>query len=233
MDLYWVFAVFSGLFWMATYLLVIRRGFIDKACGIPMYALALNISWEFIYAFVTPSIAPQVYINMLWFGFDLVILWQCMKYRRVDYDGIGSKAFYPYAALVFAVAFLVVLAIQLDGTLVEFINLRGSPNGMGTCYSAFGMNLVMSVLFIETIIRRKSVNGQSVWIAVCKLLGTLFADLGYVVTPYPNAAHPAMFSPKELLWPVLFVSILAFDAIYVVLVWRQCRKEGISPLRRA
>jgi hypothetical protein len=233
MDLYWVFAVFSGIFWMATYLLIIRRGFLDKACGIPMYALALNISWEFIYGFVTPSVAPQVYINMLWFGFDVVILWQCMKYRRVDYGELSSKAFYPYAALVFIVSFLVVLAIQFDGTLSEFINLRGSPNGMGTCYSAFGMNLIMSILFIETIIRRKSVTGQSFWIAICKLLGTLFADLGYVVTPYPSANHPAMFSPKEMLWPVLFISILAFDIVYAVIVWRQCRKEGISPLRRA
>jgi hypothetical protein len=233
MDLYWLFAGLSGVFWMATYVLIIRRGHLDKACGMPMYALALNIAWEFIYGFVTPSIAPQVYINMLWFGFDLVILWQCLKYRRVDYADVPSNAFYPFAALVFAVAFLVVLAIQLDGTLSEFINLRGSPNGMGTCYSAFGMNLVMSVLFIETAIRRKSVKGQSFWIAVCKLLGTLFADLGYVVTPYPNPNHPAMFSTKELLWPVLFASILAFDAIYVAIVWRQCRKEGISPLRRA
>jgi hypothetical protein len=230
---YWLCAGASGVFWMLTYLLVIKRGFQDKACGIPMYALALNISWECIYAFVTPSVAPQVYINVLWFAFDLVILYHLIRNYRKDYPDASPKAFYPYMALVFIVAFLVVLAIQRDGTLAEFINLRGSKNGMGTCYSAFGMNLIMSVLFIEMILRRKSVSGQSIWIALFKLLGTLFADLGYVFTPYPNAAHPAMFSTKEMLWPVLFSSILVFDAIYLVLVWRQCRKEGINPWKRA
>jgi len=39
----------SGLFWTLTYLIIIRRGFIDKSYGMPLAALSANISWEAIF----------------------------------------------------------------------------------------------------------------------------------------------------------------------------------------
>jgi hypothetical protein len=83
------------------------------------------------------------------------------------------------------------------------------------------------------ILKRKSSAGQSIWIALAKLLGTVFADLAFIVAPYPNAEHPGTPAPGELLWPSLYLAILAFDAIYLVLVWKQLRKEGKNPWRRA
>jgi len=233
MDAYNAIAVLSGIFWTATYILIIRRGFLDKAHGMPMYALALNFSWEFIYSFVTPSPAPQLYINMAWAAFDVVILWHFVMHWKIEYPGINGAAFAPYAVFSFAVAFLLVLFIQLDGMKGEFVSAREHPLGMGRAYSAFGMNLVMSVLFIEMILKRKSVAGQSIYIALAKLLGTVFADLAFVIAPYPTPAHPGTPAPGELLWPLLYIAILVFDAIYVVLVWRQCRTEGIVPWKRA
>ena len=233
MDSYLLCALLSGLFWTATYILIIVRGFKDKAHGMPMYALALNISWEFIYSFVTPSPAPQLYINYVWFAFDVVILWHFLRSWRVDYRDLSPKAFYPYAGLVFATSFLLVLFIQLDGMNAGLYNLREHPLGMGRAYSAFGMNLVMSVLYIEMALKRRSSAGQSLYVAICKLLGTVFADLAFVVAPYPTPAHPGTPAPGELLWPLLYAAILVFDSIYVVIVWRQLRKEGIRPFSRA
>ena len=112
-------------------------------------------------------------------------------------------------------------------------DLRGHPLGMGRAYSAFGMNLIMSVLYIEMALKRRSSAGQSLYVALCKLLGTVFADLAFLVAPYPTPGHPGTPAPGELLWPLLYVSILVFDSIYAVLVWRQLRKEGINPLKRA
>ena len=233
MDIYFVFAILSGLFWTATYLLIIHRGFKDGAHGMPMYALALNLSWEFIYSFVTPSAAPQLYINYVWFAFDLVILWHFLRSWKVDYGEISPKAFYPYAALVFATAFLLVLFIELDGLNASLFNLRNHSLGMGRAYSAFGMNLIMSVLYIEMILKRKSSAGQSLYIAVAKLLGTVFADLAFVVAPFPNAEHPGTPAPGELLWPLLYIAIFVFDAIYVALIYRQLKKEGRKPWEKA
>jgi len=42
---------------------MIRRGFKDKTFGMPFAALCANISWEAIFAFVTPHSSPQIYIN--------------------------------------------------------------------------------------------------------------------------------------------------------------------------
>lgn len=207
MDSNLLFAVLSGIFWTATYILIIVRGFKDGAHGMPMYALALNISWEFIYSFVTPSPAPQLYINYAWFAFDLVILWHFIRSWKVDYGGISARAFYPYAALVFATGFLLVLFIQLDGMNAGLYDLRGHPLGMGRAYSAFGMNLIMSVLYIEMALKRRSSAGQSLYVALCKLLGTVFADLAFLVAPYPTPGHPGTPAPGELLWPLLYVSI--------------------------
>jgi len=233
MDLYMAFAMASGLCWTVTYGLIIYRGFKDKAHGMPMYALALNFSWEFIYSFVTPSPGIQLYINIAWCLFDVVILWHFLRCWRVDYGDIPAKAFYPYAALVFVGAFLLVLFMQFDGANAALYDQRNHPLGMGRAYSAYAMNLIMSVLYVELILKRRSVAGQSIYIAIAKCVGTVFASLCFVIAPYPNAAHPGTPAPGELLWPLLYVLIFAFDAIYIALVWRQCRKEGIIPWKRA
>ena len=39
--------IMSGLFWSLTYIFIIHRGHIDKAHGMPLWALALNFAWEF------------------------------------------------------------------------------------------------------------------------------------------------------------------------------------------
>ncbi|MCP5453283.1 MAG: hypothetical protein H7A27_04830 [Spirochaetaceae bacterium] len=233
MDTYMAFALLSGLFWTATYALIIYRGFKDKAHGMPMYALALNFSWEFIYSFVTPSPGIQWYINIAWCLFDVVIVYHFLRCWKVDYPDLKPRAFYPYAALVFVTAFLLVLFMQLDGMNPALYDQRGHALGMGRAYSAYGMNLIMAVLYVEMILKRKSIAGQSIYIALFKLIGTVFASLCFVIAPYPNAAHPGTPAPGELLWPLLYAAIFAFDAIYVALVYNRCKAEGVNPWKRA
>lgn len=233
MDTYFLFAISSGLFWTATYILILYRGFKDGVHGMPMYALALNISWEFVYSFVIPSPAPQLHINYVWFAFDVGILWHFLRSWKADYGELSPRVFYPYAAVVFVTAFLLVLFVQIDGMNEALFDQREHPLGMGRAYSAFGMNLVMSVLYIEMLLRRRSSAGQSLYIALSKLLGTVFADLAFVVAPYPTPAHPGTPAPVELLWPLLYIAILVFDAIYVGLIWVQLKREGKNPFARA
>ena len=71
----------SGVFWLITYLLLIKRGYQDKACGMPMAALALNISWEFIFSFVHPHGGIQLIINIAWFALDSIIVFQYLRYE--------------------------------------------------------------------------------------------------------------------------------------------------------
>jgi hypothetical protein len=222
-SMYYFLAGFSGLFWTMTYLLIIYRGFKDKSYGIPMIALTLNISWEFIYSFITPAPAPQRYINIIWFLFDVVILYQFFKYWKSDYD-MKSKFFYPFFALILVTNFLLVLFIQFDS-----LPIVGYPRGMGRAYSAFGMNLIMSIVFVFMLYQRKSIKGQSIYIALFKMIGTVFADLPFII----YAGLPGTPKATSFVFPLLYGAILIWDLIYIGMVYKQCKIEGINPFARA
>ena len=76
----WTFKVASGLLWTAVYALIIRRGFKEKTYGMPVAALCANLAWEFVFSFIYRWDPPQNVINVVWLLFDLVILYQVIRY---------------------------------------------------------------------------------------------------------------------------------------------------------
>jgi hypothetical protein len=185
----------SGLLWTLAYLLIIRQGFLDSTFGMPLAALCANLSWEFIFAFVYPHDLPQRAVNVVWFSFDLVILVQLLLYGPREFSGLPRRLFYAAFALALATAFGAVLTITL-----QFGDFDGA-------YSAFGQNLMMSVLFVTMLHTRGSLRGQSVSIAALKMGGTALASLAFY-----------FFNPDydgSVLLPFLYVAILVFDAVYL------------------
>ena len=79
-----------GFFWTVTYLFIIKRGFQDQTFGMPLMALWANIAWEFIFSFIYPHKRTQRIINLIWFVFDVVILWQVLTFGRADPEGRGE-----------------------------------------------------------------------------------------------------------------------------------------------
>jgi len=201
----------GGLFWSATYILIIRRGFKDKTFGMPMAALCANISWETIFAFVTPHGAPQLYVNYIWFGLDAIIVMQFLKYGKKEFPNISRWQLYAVFVLGLSIAVPMILAINYE-----------MDDSVGA-YAAFGQNLMMSVLFVTMIINRKGIDGQSFYIALFKMIGTGLSSLAFY-----------QFRPvtqDSVLLPLLFVSIFVFDLIYTVAIYRKCREYGM-PLKR-
>ena len=45
------FGLTSGALWMIAYALLVYRSFKDRSYAMPMAALALNITWEFVFSF--------------------------------------------------------------------------------------------------------------------------------------------------------------------------------------
>jgi hypothetical protein len=91
----------------------------------------------------------------------------------------------------------------------------------GSYYTGFGLNFMMSILFVFMLYRRDNVDGQSVYIAISKWLGTV-AAYGFMLadgiqTPVVN---------------VLYAVVFIFDVIYIKMVYDKCREEGIDPWRR-
>jgi hypothetical protein len=158
-------SLISGACWTIVYVEIIRLGFKEKTYGMPLFALALNISWECVHAYLYLSTNPgsiQGWINLLWFLFDIVIVITYIKYGKSDFSRFcDPKYFIPWSLLALVMSFSVQVAF-----VAEF-------GEMGAGYSAFLQNLLMSVLFIAMLCVRKGGKGQSLLIAICKWLGTL------------------------------------------------------------
>lgn len=216
-----------AFFWISTYLLIIRRGNRDRLPAMPMAAFALNICWEGIFSFVFMPDDPKV--TLAWgtcFFLDVVILVQVYRYGRDDFPHPGVRAHWtPILGLALVTAFLVLM-----GFTAQFGDRLG-------WFTGFLQNLLMSVLFVAMLVRRQSVRGQSLYIALGKLLGTFVAFLlsihwspafGTDVVDHQLRAP----TPMPAMIPWVYPPIFFFDVLYVWLVYRQCRAENIDPWRR-
>ncbi|MEH2416593.1 transmembrane-type terpene cyclase [Nostoc sp.] len=187
-----------GVFWSLTYVLLIKRGFQDKTCGMPLVALCANISWEFIFSFVHPHSPPQLWVNIIWFTLDVIILFQFLYFGQSLFAKKAQKLFYPMFVLTLVTSFCCVFFISY-----EFNDWSGA-------YTAFGQNLMMSILFIDMLLRRNTLLGQSIFIALSKMIGTTFASIGFYI------ANPTRRGSLLLLF--LYSAIFVFDLIYIMMV---------------
>ncbi len=209
-DLMNVLAIGSGICWTLVYLLLIRRGFLEKTYGMPLAALCANISWDFIFSFILFVEPPQNIINVIWFVFDLLIVIQFLRYGPATIgDDFPRQYFYPGFVIALVVAFFGVLTISY-----EFNDLIGK-------YAAFAQNLMMSILFVVMLFRRKSTKGQSMYIAILKMVGTVLPSIIFLVR-----------DPSAPFMDFLYVSIFGFDLLYTVLLYRQLKAEKLNPWRR-
>ena len=198
----------GGAFWSATYLLIIRRGFKDKTFGMPMAALCANISWEAIFAFITPHDPPQLYVNYIWFSLDVIIVIQFLKYGKKEFSNISRWQFFAMFALGTSIAASMILTVNYE--LQDDIG----------AYAAFGQNLMMSVLFVTWLMNRKGVEGQSFYIGLFKMLGTGLSSLAFFM--YKPVAQ------ESILLQFLFVAIFVFDLIYTIGIYQKCKNCGMS-----
>ncbi|MFY0520733.1 hypothetical protein ACOMCU_23335 [Lysinibacillus sp. UGB7] len=191
-----------GLFWIITYILIIKHGFQDKKYGMPMAAICANISWEFIFTFIYPQNDLQRMITFVWFLLDIVILLQYLRYGRKEFKKVMSATlFYASFLITLGVSFLIILAMTQ-----ELNDIEGK-------YAAFSQNLMMSGLFISLLLWRGNLVGQSMSIAVCKMIGTLFASVGFFL----------YFSTPLI--TIISVATFIYDWIYIVLLYRFYHKK--------
>ncbi|WP_438350631.1 hypothetical protein ACP8HI_08305 [Paenibacillus sp. FA6] len=183
-----------ALFWTIAYILIIYKGFKDQSCGMPLAAICANITWEFLLTFIMPFHPIQQIITLVWFLLDCIILLQFLYY---------SKRTYPKRTLHISVFSLMVIAFLLQyGMAVEFHDTMG-------LYSAFGINLLMSIFFIKMLLT-KDLQGQSLSIAYFKMIGTLCAS----ILCYS-------FYPQSLLLTMMYILIFILDVVYTILIYNK------------
>lgn len=115
-------------------------------------------------------------------------------YGPREFDELSKRVFYAMFGLALVTSFCVVLSVTY-----EFDDWDGA-------YSTFSQNLLMSVLFLA-IPSRRWPRGQSVFIALSKMLGTGLASVAfYLYSP---------LSQGSVLLPFLYVSIDRAAKLYL------------------
>lgn len=207
----------AGGGWLVAYFDIIRLGFKQKTYGMPTVALALNIVWEFLYAFVylkNPDQWPggllMTGVNTMWAVFDVIILVTHIKYGKEDFKKVApEKYFHPWLIM----ALLMAVAIQLGFFFAPF----GAVAGNG--YTAMIQNIPMSMLYIFLLFFRGSTKGQSMLVAIGKMLGTLGATVSIIL----------------YMWDILNIIsgaiVFAYDITYTILLYKKFKEEGKNPWR--
>jgi len=199
-----------GLLWTLSYLLLIRRAALDKVHAMPMAPLCVNVSYEFIFAFIHPSAPPLNYINMIWFSVDLVIVWQYLRYARAEFPkSIPQGWFVPLFYLSLAAAFIAVLTLTRD-----LQDWEGN-------YTGWGDQMLISITMVMMLANRGSVRGQSLYIVFLRMFGSIsLIPLQYIQ------------APGSRFLAFVYVAFVVCDLIYITLYIRQARAEGINPWKR-
>jgi hypothetical protein len=206
--------VIGDVLWIIAYILAIRKGFQEKTYGFPMLCIALNLSWELIYAaiFRFPDSIID-YLRWAWLLLDIVIAYQLVRYgRKWQNTPLMVKYFYPVAVILFVSTFLGQLAFHYS---------FGDTWGMTDAYL---INLIMSMLFIWMFFGRGGAAGQSLGVAWTKMLGTgiLSAASCFTITNWLQSCFLVY----------LFISIFILDVIYILLLHADLRK-GVDPAKIA
>ena len=144
----------------------------------------------------------------MWFSLDLIILYQLLRFGPRESPRLPKRLFYGMVALALLTAFFTVVSITLEFEDHE------------SAYSAFGQNLMMSVLFIVMLHSRGSLRGQSLSIALTKMGGTILASVAFLFF--------SVGYERSVLLPFLYFSILPFDVLYVAMVYYAARHAAVA-----
>lgn len=202
-----ILTLLSGIGWIIVYEECIRLGFKDKTYAMPLWALGLNFAWETIYSFSDIFLNAhgpldnimtlvQVIANVFWAFLDLIILYTYCKYGKKEAEHpIKKNYFIPWTVLVVVCCFILQITFIAEFGFV-----------MAAQYSAFLQNLLMSVLFIQMYLKRNSLEGQSLLLAIAKWVGTLAPTILMGVLTY------------NILVLVCGIFCSVFDLIYIYLL---------------
>jgi len=195
-----VLGIIADVLWMLAYIFTIRAGFLDHSYGVPLVAVCLNFTWEFIFSLIIrPESKLRMVLTLLWLAIDSVILYQLFRWGACDQ--VPQIQAHFVAVVVGTLMLAAIGHLTFNYTYKE----HGGQEG------AFIINLVMSILFVFLFFDRPGLHGLSYAAAWLKMIGTLILSLGNFSLMYKQPKKYCFFF-------FLFAAIFLFDVIYVYLM---------------
>lgn len=208
--------VLCGVFWIIAYILIIHKSFKDKTYGIPLFALSLNLAWEFTFSFIYPpgDLLFAKIIFLTWLLLDLIILYTFFKYgyKSRKYIGIISKK----SLYIFTVFILVCSILFMILSVNDFSILFNNDITQTSGFIANIQNLIMSILFVSMLLNRGNTSGQSIYIAILKWMGTLTVAILKFTNMLPSIT-------TELF---IIALIQFFDILYIYLIYKFSKRKN-------
>lgn len=222
--------------WALTYVALIYRGFKDRSYGMPIVPLALNLTWELVFAYAIPpygsadaglipygGLKAQM-IFTIWAILDLVILYTYFRYGFKYFEKPynltrGQWTGFTVALLIFS-AFVMYTGGMFFWQFEEYFH---HDQIEGAKLIAFVQNAIMSISFIAMFHARGNTDGQSFTIAWAKWIGTsMTGGIIYILS-----------RPDEWYFVGTFIgAVFVADVYYMIVIYRALRRQGINPWTR-
>ena len=202
--------------WLVAYVLAIVQGFRQKTYGVPMVAITLNFTWEFLAAFAwdEPVLLWRIG-DVLWMLIDGVIVFQLFRFGRARQSVPEIRdAYVP-----------VLVALFLSALVGQYTFTRYFGDGLGF-EDAYVISIVMGSLFITMYFARREHGDLAYGVAWTKWLGTGLTSLAlYFILPrfYP---HRTSYGFMYFAYVLCFV----LDGTYVALLARGRRTKAAVAL---
>jgi hypothetical protein len=236
MSLITVVFVVEAFFWLGAYIMIARRGFVDKTYGMPIAAMCTNIAWEFLFGLnIFPACpvlwteCPQTLLTVGSFGaamLDVLIVITILKYGRQQFTLPVMVKYFPY--IVLGGIFVAITSLYPVIASMYTVSVAPPPEFMaislqGGGYTGFGMAVSMGLFFIAMFYSRNSLQGQTFYIALFMALGNVMAYLfNYLVFAGDVPIVITVFA----FWAAVF------NFTYVFLMYNKCRELGVNPWTR-
>lgn len=198
----------SGVLWIITYILIIKKSIKDKTYGMPFIAMCLNLTWEFVFVFIYKTDIFHQLVCLIWFILDLIIVFIFLKYGYKDFKkrySLSRLSFLILVVFTLLASFIFMLLAPID-----FSVLFDESIFLSAGFIAYFQNLLMSILFVLMFLERGNSKGQSMFIALFKYIGTFCV----AITKFSGMS---LSNPTELF--VIFL-IQVFDILYIYLLFR-------------
>ena len=154
---------------MISYSIAIYQGIKDKSYAMPFFALCLNISWEILYFKKVLNGGDGgllwTVMDSIWLILDSGILITYFLYGKKYYPDKLKNYFWIFSIFQLIIAMLIMNEFYINYPFHAKIN------------AGFFINIVMSMLFIDMLIKRNGKEGQSIILAITKFIGTLVATI--------------------------------------------------------
>jgi hypothetical protein len=190
--------------WLVAYILIIKKIIKDKFVGLPLFAIAANVSWELLWAYVFPLDFGGRTLLYAWrFGLllDLFMLVSVLRYGRIQFTTQYMKDNYLFLGII---AF--VISVMLNYTFSD--SGHDLPMGFN---SGMILNIITCIAAFQLFLNIPT-EKFSVAVGVARTLATDVFLFTFLILA------PASRFPDKRMSYVLCVVCLFIDIAYIVCV---------------